>query len=123
MKTITVSEATCLQLDWLVAQCEGMRVSTRSKLLAVGVFLVSGEGWHAKYTPFQPTKDWSQGGPIADQEEISIDYRDNETQARKWMGMDFIEARAGKRQGLIAAMRCRVLSKLGSTVQVPAELS
>lgn len=69
-------------------------------------------------------EDWGVGGPMLDREEITIDYRDNETQARKWSNKKnaFTTASAGKKQGLIAAMRCLVASRLGDEVDVPDEL-
>lgn len=67
---------------------------------------------------------WIQGGPILDAHEITIDYRENETIARKWSDTlnNFVEARAAKKQGLLAAMRCYVAFHLGDTVDIPEEL-
>lgn len=70
---------------------------------------------------FLPHEYWDQGGPILDLEEVSIDYRDNETLARKWNGdkQDFVTMPAGKRQGLLAGMRCLVAFYLGDEVEIP----
>lgn len=113
-------------LDWAVAKCGGTPglhiIQKPGKTCVYGVLkMPSGEmiDW-----PVQPSTDWSQGGPILDLEEITIDYRDNETQARKWSNEKntFITANAGKRQGLIAAMRCYCCAKLGEEIEIPDEL-
>ncbi len=74
--------------------------------------------------PFAPHRNWDQGGSILDLEEVSIDYRDNETQARKWSDekQEFVTSHAGKRQGLLAGMRALVAFYLGNEVQIPDSL-
>ena len=100
MKTIKVSEATQLQLDWLVARIEG------DELPKAG-----GQG-------LDYSSDWACGGPILEREGISI-YR---------MTSDWSAAYnpSGAAQDgptpLIAAMRCFCCSKLGDVVDIPEEL-
>ena len=115
MKTIKVAKATKLQLDWLVAKCEG----------------VNEEAFHLYYEPTEPadydshgypefhySTVWAQGGPILEREGISI-YR---------MTSDWSAAYnpSGATQDgptpLIAAMRCYVSNRLGNEVEVPEEL-
>jgi hypothetical protein len=88
-------------LDWAVAKCEWNRE----------------EGyWRGTYRADYST-DWAQGGPIIEQQEISI-----------WGASPSIAKGAGGQWGygqtpLIAAMRCYVASKLGDVVIVPDELN
>jgi hypothetical protein len=98
---IKVSEATPLQLDYMV----GCALGLVAKLHGV--------------IPF--STDWSQGGPIIEREGINI------IQSGSW----FAEMDADHSGGviyaegdtpLIAAMRCYVASKLGDEVEIPAEL-
>lgn len=121
-KQIKVAEATDMQLDWLVATCQGRTPSLHEYSKREGRwFILMQTGMYRTVCAF--STEWSQMGPIIDREEITIDYRDSETQARKWTGDDFIHALAGKKRGLIAAARCYVASKLGETVEVPEELT
>ena len=98
MKTIKVSEATQLQLDWLVARIEG------DELPKAG-----GQG-------LDYSTDWAAGGPIKEKHQISTTYCGGGVEA-------IFNGHYG--QGpteLIAAMRCYVTSKLGDTVEVPEEM-
>lgn len=104
-------------LDWAVAKCEesrGLKLFVHPDFPYVGY----------EMGRWCPTTDWGQGGPIIDDKEITIDYRDNETEARRWKPGegDFVESRAGKKQGLLAAMRCYVASELGEEVEIPNDL-
>ena len=110
MKTIKVSEATPIQLDWLVAKCEG-------------------EGnwpiWKADGYYCQPTKSWDQGGPIIERERLCA--RPLKEVWGCWVTDKYGDIHALALSGfgptpLIAAMRCFVISRLGDTVEVPEEL-
>jgi hypothetical protein len=115
MKTIKVAEATDVQLDWLVAKCEG-------------IDLFETEGWlyntdEGTRRVYRPTTDWAQMGPIIERERLAI---------QSWIGTGWVadswnfRFSTGYSQGLtplIAAARCYVTSKLGDTVEVPEELS
>lgn len=122
---IKTSEATELQLDWLVAEALG-------NLRAVRVF-----GGDISYQPFaephirkywRPSTDWSQGGPIVEREKIGITYHDerDEWEVPNWGAWP---TQTDDRQevmgetALIAAMRCYVASKLGDEVEIPDELT
>lgn len=100
MKTIKVSEATQLQLNWLVARIEDDE-------------LPKDGGKGLDYSTY-----WAHGGPILEREGISI-YR---------MTSDWSAAYnpSGATQDgptpLIAVMRCYVSNCLGSEVEVPDEL-
>lgn len=126
MKT---SELTGRALDWAVAKCEGGTIRTEN-----GVFLNQGDG----YDYFTPSTYWAQGGPIIEREGInlSVDYQDsalsNDMVQIGWKGNlwnNSVPGTAGFLQWaygptpLIAAMRCFCVSKLGTTVEVPEELT
>ena len=71
---------------------------------------------------FQPSLDWSQGGPIIEREAITV------SQGAPVLGLEWMACDAGSthvQHGptyLIAAMRCYVASNLGDEVNVPKEL-
>ena len=104
MKTIKVSEATNVQLDWLVAKIQfpGIELTKFSQVLN------------------HPSTNWAQGGPIIEREKIATQF---------WVSEDAWEAliKGGFFASygptpLIAAMRAYVASKLGDEVEVPDEL-
>lgn len=104
------ADLTGAALDWAVAQCLDARFAEFVK-----------SGW-----PYSPSTDWGQGGPIIERERMDV-----------WVGCDTDNWCATKAnnedaaedfvlmQGqtpLIAAMRCYVASKLGTSVEIPEEL-
>lgn len=115
---VKVSEATNLQLDWMVAKCEGVDGEAAR--------LFHDEG-HYNYST-----DWSQGGPLIEREEISVIVDrdrvfDAEEPVERWyatlpMICDAEYTEYGPTP-LIAAMRCFVVSRLGDEVEVPDELA
>jgi hypothetical protein len=128
MKKIKVCEASCEQLDWMVAKCEGVPVwfgetvtQTRHTQTAIpaAVYLLD-DG-----AAFEPTIDWAQGGPIIDEMEGLyikgwLESRPNikyEVRMNNHEG-DFV---AFGQTLLIAAMRCFIVSRLGDEVEVPVE--
>ena len=115
-KIIKVQEATNLQLDWLVAKCEGINMED----------INTAEGYVDTfcYGFYSPTTDWSQGGPIIEREELSVERRMPCMKNEQW-GAHGGRAMQNFHKGptpLIAAMRCFVASKLGETAKVPEEL-
>lgn len=110
--TMKTSELTGPALDWAVAKCEGIEKITRGRLGA-------SYRWDACGRPseYSPSTDWADGGPIIQQEKITIS--------------DALEYWVAGYRGtlehfgptpLIAAMRCLVYHKLGGEVDVPDEL-
>lgn len=102
MKT---SELTGAALDWAVAKCEG-----------VPEYLLD-KPWRASELLEPYSTDWAQGGPIIERENIGL----------LPSGNAYFERNGGTYYSygdapLIAAMRCYVVSKLGDTVDIPAEL-
>jgi hypothetical protein len=111
MKT---SELTGAALDWAVARCE------EGEALA--------EGWHPHFapyggelrlraTPYAPSTDWSQGGPIIERERINLEPFSN-INGEQWSA----DGEWDSPTPLIAAMRCYVASKLGDDINIPKEL-
>jgi hypothetical protein len=120
---VKTAEATPLQLNWLVAKCEGMYYGdSGGSHIAVyrdGVVVMSAEVW-------RPSANWSQGGPIIEREGISpaqrAGFRDGGAEASYRYRMESEVFRQTGPTYLIAAMRCYVASKLGDEVDVPKEL-
>lgn len=111
MKTIKVSEATGVELDWLVAKCEGYKVAYLPETADV----VINDRGVTMY--FDPCSEWSWGGPIIEREKISTEHSDK----YGWITSKKGPCSIGPTP-LIAAMRCYVASKLGETAEVPEEL-
>ena len=112
---VKVSEATEVQLDWMVAKAEGHKVEPLP-----GLSVHSSASWSMYST------NWAQGGPIIG--------RIKGLQLKNWLESKpetCCEVHIHNYEGnwiqfgptpLIAAMRCYVASKLGDEVDVPAEL-
>lgn len=133
MKTIKVSEATPIQLDWLVAKLEGLSLHKDAGLAGVfkrgwwvsGLF-VDPNKW-VKLGKYNPTSNWAQGGPIIEREHLSIEAYsapNDEGIACFWYASEdkFDAETWDAPTPLIAAMRCYVASKLGDEVEIPEEL-
>lgn len=131
MKTIKVSEATELQLDWLAATCQG-----RKDIKVFSPHRPTDRGWvEVRFNPepkaatarFDPSSSWEFGGPIIEREGLYLKARND---AKEWkagaLSMNHRDGKPGHLYSgptpLIAAMRCYVASKLGDTVEVPEEL-
>ena len=121
MKT---SEATNIQIDWLVAHCV-----ESSKLFPIFV-----DG--APVSKGSYSTNWAQGGPIIDREKIAMSSAPDGLWAAympkgtRWLEHGGKTAEVFnwhfKQMGytpLIAAMRCYVASKLGDEVEIPEELT
>jgi hypothetical protein len=135
------------QLDWAVAKCEG------------GFDLNQRQDWDNKpwffyfrddedpervdkiyLSEYEPSTDWSQGGPIIEREGINIRTIRKEGHAMhgEWLaaydhGNTGTTVQWVKRECwpkhywkspsiLVAAMRCYVASKLGDEIEIPDEL-
>jgi len=108
MKT---SELTGAALDWALAK------SKYPKLSMDGLIRIVTKG------EYNPSTDWSQGGPIIEREKIDLKWvgADKCRAAIDWLDEEFYEAFGPT--PLIAAMRCLVASKLGDEVEIPKELT
>lgn len=123
---IKVSEASSVQLDWMVAKCEGEPYSA--------VPTTNGIGMDFPATNY--STDWAQGGPIIEKVHMEFDFECIDAFGRhiacapedvyraKCQPDDAMMPTCAKGPThLIAAMRCYVASKLGDEVEVPDELS
>jgi hypothetical protein len=111
MKTFDLTGAA---LDWAVAEASGTPIYRSGKTLS-RMDVDGGIYW-------QPSTDWSQGGPIIEREEICIDKVAREN----WCACVRSVKNSPWLYGptpLIAAMRCYVASKLGEKIEVPKELT
>ena len=120
MKTIKVSKATPIQLDWLVNNIRyGYAVISGGRIYAPA------ENPNLGYALPQlcPSSDWAQGGPLIEKELINlITTAGYPWRATVYMGGGVWIDQEGPTP-LIAAMRCYVCSRMGETVEVPEELT
>lgn len=137
MRLIKVSEASGAVLDWLVAKCEGIKLTPYGNIEYVVDHLTS------EFTPYNPSTNPAQGWPIIDREGINLrsirkpghsmdglwlaKWSDSDTgETVRWYKCQFGDKGQLRRwQGptsLVAAMRSYAASKLGETVEVPEEL-
>lgn len=125
MKTIKVSEAEGAALDWLVAKCEGIKLTPYGNIEYVVDHLTS------EFTPYNPSTNPAQGWPIIDRE-INNLFKNNKLDPSNpdvWTAVKHVPNAYNTtllhRDGptsLIAAMRCYCCSKLGDVVDIPEEL-
>lgn len=127
MKTKT-QDLTGPALDWAVANCEVLTqghsdyepcIPRGNPRYRVGINC-DGNG----FEPWEPSADWSQGGPIIEREGIAV--RKSFTDERnEWTSHIWTDNKTVFESGptpLIAAMRCYVASVMGDEVEVPEEL-
>ena len=120
---IKTSELLGPALDWAVAEVMGLKpqlgINSRVVVSAIALGLQS-----ARWEWFQPSTDWSQGGPIIEREGVSLaapSAIDSD-----WVAFSNMLRNPDKKQHgpapLVAAMRCYVASKNGNEIEVPDEL-
>lgn len=127
---VKTSELQGAALDWAVAKCEGYFDMDMASVHdgVVNVFY---------FPAWQPSTDWSQGGPIIEREKIGVWWathyvdEDGVEYGNHWyaeMGCtdENVDSRyCGVADGptpLITAMRCYVASKLGDEIELPEEV-
>ena len=88
--------------------------------LKAGVCNVHGDGYKSTLDAraWRFDEDWGVGGPIIEREKIAVDWDHDCWNASKYEHPAYYSAPTP----LIAAMRCRVASRLGDEVEVPDEL-
>ena len=124
---IKVSEATGIQLDWLVARALDLYVYI-SEYAESPWLMVSSEMFDYRCPEF--STDWSYGGPLIEREGITV-VKLNDLYFPKgneaglhWEALYKATTQVVTHYGttpLIAAMRCYVASKLGDEVEIPDE--
>jgi len=96
---VKTSELIGAALDWVVAKCEGY---------------TDGAAYDGP-TDLYFSTDWELAGPIIEREGIDL------YQSGSWAAEVGGANRQEGRTSLVAAMRCFVASKLGDSVEIPAE--
>ena len=113
---IKVSEATPIQVNWLVAKCESLCLGTDpfglAPIIAAPIFVQN----------YKPSTDWAQGGPIIEREFIRIQPESPYWEADTYTDAGDCFTGVGPTP-LIAAMRCYVASRLGDEVDIPDDLT
>lgn len=113
---IKTSELTGPALDWATAQCAALDV-----YIDDGVVCLKGQPFDDNAHYWLPTQNWSQGGPIIEQESIALDINPlGGFIAVKPRNIPWVQWQGST--ALTAAMRCFVASRLGDEVDVPEEL-
>ena len=119
MKKVKVSEASGVVLDWMVAKCEGYTATLKPTEV---VYTHPDGTWHHNRN-WNPSGNWTQGGPIIERESIDIEWDPNGkpvVRAQTWVNKVLYQVYGPT--PLIAAMRCLVVSKCGLEVEVPEQL-
>lgn len=136
MTIIITRDLTGATLDWAVAKAMGHNNGIPQALLGIRV-----RGFGHELVTWQPSTDWSQGGPIIEREGILLRSlrRAGHSMDGTWLAMldagntgsmvqwvkrtDWPRHYLSGPTPLLAAMRCYVVSKLGEAVDVPDELA
>lgn len=117
-------------LDWAVAIAEGWESDRpqdgQLKMPWLGIELRVIAGGDHNIHPsnrFNPSSDWSDGGPLIEKYQINLEWDGIDGQAIWWKGahQDIVQFQLGNTP-LIAACRAIVASVLGETVSVPKVL-
>ena len=124
MKTIKVEEATPLQLNWLVAKCEGLECEVPAYADTPWVRVTDTSG--LQYVCPDYSTDWAQGGPIKEKKKI-VSGPLIEGRFRFFAFIATLPKQKNTLSSfgdteLIAAMRCVVVSHYGKEVEVPNSL-
>ena len=138
---VKVREASGPVLNWMVGVAEGdrvfrLRVGRPDNWVVADYDLGKDDRWvvraqvpnvgrFADYT-YNPSTDWSQGGPIIEREWLHVEpWPNSSNEEWRWSCTQYdapTPIRALGPTPLIAAMRCFVISELGDEVEVPEEL-
>ena len=132
---VKVSEAEGQVLDWMVNKASDLTYEINYEInyeIKGGAVITGGEtvvDGLVYDELFEPSTDWSQGGPIIEREGLGLWYSANVVDENGTFLRDagwYCETAGGTfavgPTPLIAAMRCYVASKLGDEVDVPEEL-
>lgn len=120
---VKTSELSGIALDWAVVHALDLEeVTYCSDNEYMGFY-----DYDDVFTPYNPSEDWGQGGPIIEREYINIEC----PRGFGWTASAWVEEidkltghfrHGGGDTPLIAAMRCCVEMKLGREVEIPEEL-
>lgn len=116
MTTKSISDLTLQELDYFVAQAEGIMFlrDTHGQVLEIGedkqLYIKTKD---LRMFAYQPTRHWRQGGPIIEKHNISL-----QKLGSRWVADIGRDATATGSHMLSAAMRALVRLKFGDTVDV-----
>jgi hypothetical protein len=116
---IKTSELTGAALDWAVSLITNPDWSEEDRMDNTYKYFDTGLSVDE---PYEPSSNWSQGGPIIEREGIATVYV-TEDDIEAWEAAHPSGHTDFGPTPLIAAMRCYVASKLGDEVEVPDELA
>lgn len=121
---VKTSELAGVALDWAVAKASGALSPLGNVVLKGNIRLIIAVGLIEEPTVlYEPSTDWSQGGPIIEREGICLKKGHSGWWIAKLLDVNdeehFVTVAPTP---LIAAMRCYVMSKLGDTVDIPEEV-
>jgi hypothetical protein len=111
-----ISELTTQELDYLVAKAEGIMYfrDTHGNVLEIGedkqVYVKTKD---LRMFAYQPSRNWRQGGPIIEKNNISL-----QKLGSKWVADIDRDATAMGNHALSAAMRALVRLKYGDKVEI-----
>ena len=112
-------------LDWAVAQVihAGLRYKYGEPVFDPKTKRIyQTEGLRQIGVNFMPSTNWAQGGPIIEQEGITVCHG-SPVHGLEWMACDRSSTHIQHGPSyLIAAMRCFCASKLGEEIEIPKEL-
>ena len=131
---VKTSELEGAALDWAVAKAVYPLSHQSGDRLRV-VDVIEDDHWHigtvwlgrrGNFTrTFEPSTDWSQGGPLVERYRVKLTPVDSHAKATTWHGLSDDGRRVFGRYGgspLIAAMRAIVAAEIGEELDVPEEL-
>jgi len=138
MIKIEVNKATNIQLDYLVAKCQGLNdVISLSRLRRFGRPTVGSCNYPESdsYWPYSPSTSFDEMCRIVQDEKINTSYdrywkfdpTDPDDDGDRWFAelsqpVDYKSFGSYGKTMLIAAARCYVKSELGEIVEIPEEL-
>lgn len=120
-REVKTSELKDKALDYVVAKIES---GIEPEYFNGCVWITTGNFFaRVRRNVFEPSTNWSQGGPIIERERISVvDVNGYDFWKADKLNKEAIPVISYGPTPLIAAMRCYVASKLGDAVEIPEEL-
>lgn len=118
--TVETSQLSGAALDWAVAKAVGLSVAEDcGHFVAEEGTIYLGRVGRA----YSPSTNWSQGGPLIQEEQVEICWQGIDGKAAFWIArhQDAHYNQSGD-SPLIASCRAIVAAELGDDVDVPAEL-
>ena len=122
---VKTAELTGISLDYAVALASGAEAFQSNGIrwfctLHGNTYALS-SGWGSM--SYRPSTNWAQGGPIMEQERISLQAGHSGWWVASILNLnDDATFSMGGSTPLIAAMRCFCASKLGEEVELPEKL-